>query len=182
VAGRHYQALTSPRLEYRSKAEQIPTDPAGRQIIDRIRAHFAARPTSFEQFAAHLWQMADGHVGSYEVTRSSVDGGRDAVGEYRIGPPSDPVAVTFALEAKLYDPAGSGVGVKDVSRLISRLRYRQFGVLVTTGFVASQAYREIRADQHPVVIISGSRAGSIKRRTRPESPGRMPFSRVCLSR
>ena len=100
--------------------------------------------------------MADGHVGSYEVTRASVDGGRDAVGEYRIGPASDPVAVTFALEAKLYDPAGSGVGVKDVSRLISRLRYRQFGVLVTTGYVANQAYREIRADQHPVVIISGS--------------------------
>src|SRR5712691_6774983 len=100
--------------------------------------------------------MADGHVGSYEVTRASVDGGRDAVGEYRIGPASDPVAVTFALEAKLYDPAGSGVGVKDVSRLISRLRCRQFGVLVTTGYVAHQAYREIRADQHPVVIISGS--------------------------
>jgi DNA-binding transcriptional MerR regulator len=76
------------------------------QIITCIRAHFASQPSRFEAFAAHLWQMADGRVGSYEVTRASVDGGRDAVGEYRIGPTADPVAVTFALEAKLYDPAG----------------------------------------------------------------------------
>ena len=112
-------------------------------------------PHRFEYFAAQLWQMADGHVGSYEVTRASVNGGRDAVGEYRIGPPSDPVAVTFALEAMLYDPAGGGVGVTEKARLISRLRHRQFGVLVTTSFVAKQAYQEIRADQHPVVILAG---------------------------
>ncbi len=100
--------------------------------------------------------MADGHVGAYEVTRAVVDGGRDAIGEYRIGPASDPITVTFALEAKLYKPDGSGVGVKDVSRLISRLRHRQFGVLVTTSYVARQAYQEVRADQHPVVILAGT--------------------------
>lgn len=155
VSGRHYQALTSTRIEYRSKAEQLPADPAGLQILECVRSHFAGQPTRFEYLAAHLWQMADGHAGSYEVTRASVDGGRDAIGEYRIGPPSDPVTVTFALEAKLYDPGGGGVGVSDVSRLISRLRYRQFGVLVTTSYVARQAYQEVRADQHPVVILSG---------------------------
>jgi Restriction endonuclease len=82
--------------------------------------------------------------------------GLDAVGEYRIGPAADPVIVTFALEAKLYDPAGNGVGVRDVARLISRLRHRQFGVLVTTSYVARQAYQEVRADQHPVVIIAAA--------------------------
>ncbi len=61
----------------------------------------------------------------------------------------------FALEAKCYRP-GNGVGVQEVSRLISRLRFRQFGVLVTTSFVADQAYREIREDGHPVVILSGA--------------------------
>lgn len=30
--------------------------------------------------------------------------GRDVIGKYRIRPSSDPVTVTFALEAKLYDP------------------------------------------------------------------------------
>jgi len=47
------------------------------------------------------------------------------------------------------------VGVKDVARLISRIRNRQFGALVTTSVVARQAYQEVRADDHPIVIISG---------------------------
>ena len=32
---------------------------------------------------------------------------------------------------------------------------RQFGVLVTTSYLASQAYRELRADGHPVIVMSG---------------------------
>jgi hypothetical protein len=62
------------------------------------------------------------------------------------------IASYDALEAKLYDPAGNGVGVRDVARLISR--HRQFGVLVTTSYVARQAYQEVRADQHPVVAAA----------------------------
>jgi hypothetical protein len=73
---------------------------------------------------------------------------------------SDPVYAEFALEAKCYRPNGSrikanSVGVKELSRLISRLRHRQFGVLVTTSFVARQAYSEIREDRHPIIVISG---------------------------
>ncbi|MEP7023378.1 MAG: restriction endonuclease, partial [Actinomycetota bacterium] len=34
-------------------------------------------------------------------------------------------------------------------------RHRQFGVLVTTSYVHSQAYQEIREDGHPVVILAG---------------------------
>jgi hypothetical protein len=163
IAGRQYRALTATTIEYRSKDEQLPVDSVGRQILARIYAYFAPTPSRFEGFAAQLWQMADGHVGSYEVTRAAVDGGRDAVGEYRIGPASDPVTVTFALEAKLYKPDGGGVGVRDVSRLISRLRHRQFGVLVTTSYVARQAYQEVRADQHPVVMLSGADIVSLLR-------------------
>lgn len=33
------------------------------------------------------------------------------------------------------------------------LRHRQFGVLVTTSYVHEQAYREIKEDGHPVIII-----------------------------
>ena len=29
-----------------------------------------------------------------------------------------------------------------------------FGILVTTSFVSEQAYRELRDDEHPVIIIS----------------------------
>jgi hypothetical protein len=48
----------------------------------------------------------------------------------------------------------SSVGVREISRLLSRLRHRQFGILVTTAYVDSQAYRELKEDGHPVVIIA----------------------------
>jgi hypothetical protein len=60
----------------------------------------------------------------------------------------------FALEAKCYAPE-NGVGVKELARLISRLRRRQFGILVTTSYLGNQAYQELSSDCHPVVIIAG---------------------------
>ena len=60
----------------------------------------------------------------------------------------------FSMEAKCYSPT-RGVSVKDVSRLISRLRHREFGVLITTSYLSEQAYAEIRADEHPIVVFSG---------------------------
>jgi restriction endonuclease Mrr len=71
-----------------------------------------------------------------------------------VGPSSDPIRLSFALEAKRYSQANS-VGVKEVSRLISRIKHREFGVFETTSAVNPQAYKEIRSDQHPIVIITG---------------------------
>ena len=43
-----------------------------------------------------------------------------------------------------------------MSRLISRLQHRQFGVvMVTTSFVNKQAYQEVTDDGHPVLIVAG---------------------------
>ena len=89
----------------------------------------------------------------YTLTAPSRDGGRDAYGYYKLGPEADPIRLDFALEAKCYGP-DNGVGVRELSRLISRLRHRQFGVLVTTSYLAPQAYEELRDDDHPVVVIS----------------------------
>ena len=89
------------------------------------------------------------------ITRPSVDGGRDAIGTYRVGPLADRISLDFALEAKCYGPE-NGVGVKELSRLISRLRHRQFGILVTTSYLGLQAYEELRSDRHPVIVISGA--------------------------
>ena len=73
---------------------------------------------------------------------------------------ADRISLDFALEAKCYGP-GNGVGVKELSRLISRLRHRQFGILVTTSFLAHQAYEEVRSDRHPVVVIAGADISAI---------------------
>ncbi len=90
---------------------------------------------------------------SCDVTRPSRDGGRDAVGLYRIGHEAAAIKVEYALEAKCYGPDNS-VGTREVARLISRLRHRQFGIIVTTSFLHYQAYKEIREDQHPVIVVS----------------------------
>ncbi len=95
------------------------------------------------------------NIATIDLTRPSRDGGRDAVGQFRIGSGVAGILVDFALEAKCYSTS-NGVGVKDMSRLISRLRHRQFGILVTTSYVNTQAYREIREDQHPVIIVAGA--------------------------
>jgi restriction endonuclease Mrr len=58
------------------------------------------------------------------------------------------------LEAKRYK-RGVNVGVKDMARLISRIKHRDFGVLVTTSAVSPQTYEEVRQDKHPIVIVSG---------------------------
>jgi len=99
----------------------------------------------------------------YTLTAPSRDGGRDAYGHYKLGPEADPIPLDFALEAKCYGP-DNGVGVRELSRLISRLRHRQFGVLVTTSYLAPQAYEELRKDDHPVVVISARDIIDILRR------------------
>jgi hypothetical protein len=90
----------------------------------------------------------------FEMTKRYRDGGRDAIGHLLLGPKSDAIKVNFALEAKLYGKT-TRVGVKETSRLISRLKHREFGVLVTTSVLDRQAYEEIRSDMHPIVVISG---------------------------
>src|SRR5665213_2326128 len=92
-------------------------------------------------------------VASLDLTRPSRDGGRDGIGRLRIGKGPASILVDFAIEAKCYQMSSS-VGVRDVSRLISRLRHRQFGVLVTTSYLESQAYKEIKEDEHPIIVLA----------------------------
>jgi ABC-type lipopolysaccharide export system ATPase subunit len=72
--------------------------------------------------------------------------------------------VDFAIEAKCYG-ANNSVGVREVSRLISRLRHRQFGVIITTSWLHDQAYKEIVEDGHPVMILAGRDVVELLRET-----------------
>jgi len=142
-------------IDYRSKYEQIPRDALSLAILRTIYGYFAANPFAFEACAARIVQLMDPNFVSFDLTRPSRDGGRDAIGLYRVGHGPSAIFVDFALEAKCYGTTNS-VGVRELSRLISRLRHRQFGVLVTTSYLHSQVYRELKEDDHPVVVISGS--------------------------
>lgn len=149
-----YKPLRAERsLGYRTKAEQLPQDSIGRSIVEAIRSRFEHTPVQFEECAAKLVQLMDAQFVSCDVTRPSRDGGRDAVGLYRIGHGAASINVEYALEAKCYG-SDKSVGTREVSRLISRLRHRQFGIIVTTSFLHYQAYQEIREDKHPVIVVS----------------------------
>lgn len=154
-AGGQARALAARRsVEHRSKGEQLPGNAEGRAILDLIISHFATRPHSFEGCAADLTRMLLPDTTALDLTRPSRDGGRDGIGRLRIGREPTAIDVEFALEAKCY-AVNNSVGVREMARLLSRLRHRQFGVLVTTSFLDSQAYREIKEDDHPIIVVSG---------------------------
>jgi hypothetical protein len=149
-----YTPLVAERIRrWRKKAEQLPATAQGREVVRVIYEYFRSDPVGFEACAARLWQMQAPRVSRYDLTRPSRDGGRDAIGFYTLGPGPDSIELDFALEAKCFAPT-TPVGVEAQSRLISRIRPRQFGVLVTTSYVAEQAYRELRDDEHPVVVLA----------------------------
>ena len=76
------------------------------------------------------------------------------MGKYRIGLSTSGIEIEFALEAKRFG-IQNAVGVKETSRLISRLKHRQFGIFVTSSFIGDQAYKEMIEDQQPIVVIAG---------------------------
>ncbi|MGW0968743.1 restriction endonuclease [Streptomyces sp. NPDC002516] len=152
---RVYRPLLAPATTaIRSAAEQLPDDNAGQAMLAEIREYFRGHETDFEACAVAVWRLIAPATGTVDVTRPSRDGGRDAVGSYVLGPPAAPITIDFALEAKCYQPDNS-VGVREVSRLISRIRHRNFGVLVTTSHFNRQVQSEVHEDGHPIALVCG---------------------------
>ena len=145
--------LTAKKVvQYRNKEEQLPKQKQDLKMLKEIYDYFDD-PYEFEKCAAKIAQLMDNNIVAYDLTKTRRDGGRDAIGKYRIGTDKSNIQVEFALEAKRYD-INNSVGVKETSRLISRLKHREFGILITTSYVDLQTYKEIVEDAHPIVIIS----------------------------
>lgn len=156
VDKKKYGALiASKSVVHRKKAEQVPQNSHEEKIIQAIRDKFKSNPYDFEKCAAAIVRLLDNNIVGLDLTRPWLDGGRDAVGKYRIGTENNAINVEFAMEAKCYG-IKNAVGIKETSRLISRLRFRQFGILVTTSYVHEQAYKEVKVDAHPVIILAAT--------------------------
>ena len=151
-----YRLLTAkPTRYYRKKEEQIPKNKNDLILLETVYNHFKNDPFEFENFSCEIIKHMDKNVSDLNVTQKWKDGGRDGLGVYSIGNNSNhSLKVDFAIEAKCYD-IKNGCNVKASSRLISRLRHRQFGIFITTSYLNQQAYKEIIDDKHPVLIISG---------------------------
>jgi len=123
-----------------------------------IDAIYKGGPTS-------IVEKMDSNFTDFSLTRPWRDGGRDAIGHYSISTGwkvNAPLHIDCALEAKCYSPT-TAVGVKQMSRLISRIRYRQFGILVTTSYVDKQTYSEVVEDGHPILIVTATDIAGILR-------------------
>lgn len=155
LKGKFRPLLTDVQPSPRTRDEQIPLERENLKMLYSIHDYFEPNPYEFEKFAITMAKYSDSNITSLINTRSVRDGGRDGIGEYYIlkDMPSK-VTTSFALEAKCYGLDNS-VGVKETSRLISRIKQREFGIVVTTSYVSQQAYEEIIEDGHPIAIISG---------------------------
>jgi len=148
------------------KYAQLQSDNEGMICLEKIRRHYKDNAYGFERCAQDLLEKMDERFQDFTLTRPWRDGGRDALGYYVIGNGSKanyPLRIDCALEAKCYGKENS-VGVREMSRLISRIRYRQFGVMMTTSYVHKQAYEEVITDGHPILIVSAADIAQILRR------------------
>lgn len=158
-SGKHDPLIAPRTTEVRTPEQQLPKAPSKLKLLTELVTYFKHHPQreyAFERAAGAIFEMLDANIQTMDYTRPWRDGGRDALGKYRIGSEQTKVEVEFALEAKCKKPSTTNSsGVPDVSRLISRLRHRQFGVFVTTSCVSKQAYSEVVEDGHPVLFLCG---------------------------
>ena len=161
IEKRTFHSLTAIKeTVVKSKEEQLPceTNREQCQMLLTLQDFFIQkdRGYSFEGFASDIVKQIDENVIRLDVTQPFKDGGIDAVGKYQVfNAGVHNVVVDFYLQAKCYAPFTNAVGVSETSRLISRIKNRQFGVMVTTSYINKQAYKEIVEDGHPIVLITG---------------------------
>jgi hypothetical protein len=142
----------------KSKDQQLPKNKFEEVVIKRIIRFFKDehpdKEYAFEKCAVEIAKMLQGIV-TCDRTRPWKDGGRDATGIFRIGTTQSYTDVEFALEAKCKE-IDIGSTVKETSRLIARIKHRQFGIFITTSYLADQAYKEILEDGHPILILTST--------------------------
>lgn len=161
------KALTAEELiEIPSRQKQLDCgDKEREKCLDIIYNRYKEHRTDFEAFALALIPKIDSNFIDIEPTRPVRDGGRDGIGKYEIsvgGNSKTSLRMDFSMEAKLKDK-GNCVNVHDMARLISRLRHRQFGILITNSCVGNQTYEEVLEDKHPILIITASDIAEILR-------------------
>lgn len=148
-----YEALTCERKrEPRSKDQQLPQTLQEKETLARVTGSFSDR--EFEFAAVEIVQLMDSRFSEFTVTQRVRDGGRDATGSYRVGHDNHQIHLSAIVEAKLWREE-SDVGVKPMSRLISRIKHRDIGVFVTTSCFNKQVQQELIDDNHPVILVSG---------------------------
>lgn len=147
-----------------NKYEQLSgSDEEGRRCVDYIRFHYDSYPQGFEECATSIIQLMDSNFKEFSFERTWRDGGRDIIGRYTLntgGKINNSLSADCALEAICYG-IHRGVGAKEMSRLIDRVQYHKFGIMITTGYVDKETYSEVVDKEYPIIIVTGSDIASI---------------------
>ena len=133
----------------RVKENQLPTNKIEEETLEKI---YELTETEFEYAAKEIIKLFDNKFVNLEVTPPVKDGGRDVIGEYKIGHKGDNILLDIFVEAKRWK---KGIGVKPMARLISRMKHKDLGVFITTSYFNKQVQEELIEDQHPIILISG---------------------------
>ena len=151
------KALKSPKIpQIPSRQNQLPPDEEGKKCVKIIHDHYEDNPYGFEGCATEIVKKMDSNFDSFKLTQITRDGGFDAIGKYKISSGSnihDSLDITCFLEAKCY-ALDNGIDVQKMSRFVSRIKNHEFGVFITTSFIQNQAYKEIKEDGHPILVIT----------------------------
>lgn len=100
----HYAPLkASESRQYRTRQEQLPYNNQEAGLLHMVFDYFKDNPYMFERFAGEIVKLMDRNVISVDYTRPSRDGGRDGIGQYRIGVTAEGINIDFAVEAKCYN-------------------------------------------------------------------------------
>lgn len=156
---------TSRSFKIPTRYEQLQSDIEGAKCLEIIRQHYKEQPANFEVCAANIIEKMDKNFVDFSLTRPWRDGGHDAVGHYCIstgGKVNPALKMDCALETNCCEIENS-VDSKQVSRLISRTQYRDFGILITTSYIDSKAYEKVVNYGHPILIVTASDIAKILR-------------------
>ncbi len=139
----------------RNKTEQLPKTAEEKDVLKKLMEF---SPREFEFAAKDILEMMDpGKFTNLEVTPKVKDKGRDLIGYYKLGVHESEIYLNVIGEAKRWDAQekSKSIGVKPMSRLISRLKHRDLGVFITTAYYDKQVQEEILEDRHPILLLSG---------------------------
>ncbi len=133
----------------RTKNEQLPQTEQEKKVLKSLSF---LTPYEFEVACKEILQMLNNNFVNLDTTPRSKDRGRDIVGFFKLGLPGTEIFLEVIGEVKKWK---AGIGVKPMSRLISRLKHRDLGIFLTTSYFNEQVQKEIHEDRHPILLISG---------------------------
>lgn len=142
--------LTAWNTRIRTKKQQQP-DPLGpgNSLLMKLEG---VSPYDFERIVCRLLESYHTIVHKVTRTRNVKDGGFDMEGEFILPEPFN-YPISFKGEVKRHK---SGIGPKDVSRLVARLGRGEYGLFFTTSYFTADAQKEVIMDNYPVRLIAGA--------------------------